>query len=140
MDKTNELAQDDSNLAAATYGATVALNSLAGAAGVGGLLSLLRVGGGGALSAGVGALATGAVASPLLALGGATLGGDLIGHFLSSQMSAETLDTIGGVVAQALANFGNKEAKKAIEINLHLDGKQIARVVTDEQSKAARRN
>ena len=140
MDKTNELAQDNSNLAAATYGATVALTSLAAAAGAGGLLSLLTGGAGGSLRAGAAAVGATVMGSPLLALGAAELGGNLVGHMLSSQMSAETLDTIGGVVAQALANFGNKEAKKAIEINLHLDGKQIARVVTDEQSKAARRN
>ena len=49
-------------------------------------------------------------------------------------------DKIGEAVARALALFGNQEAKRALEINLSLDGQQIASAVNYAQERAARRN
>lgn len=48
-------------------------------------------------------------------------------------------DKIGESVAKVLAAFGNKEAQQAVNINLSLDGKQIATVVNAQNSRQASR-
>lgn len=49
-------------------------------------------------------------------------------------------DNLGGMIATILAGMGNKEAKQALEINLHLDGQQINAAVESRQKTSARRN
>jgi TP901 family phage tail tape measure protein len=53
---------------------------------------------------------------------------------------SDSQNTLGGVLAQIMANFGNREAEQALEINLHLDGQQISTVVETRQKNTARRN
>lgn len=49
-------------------------------------------------------------------------------------------DKIGGTIATILANFGNKEAQQALEINLSVDGQVLATAVNGVNSRQARRN
>ena len=49
-------------------------------------------------------------------------------------------DKIGEAVARTLALFGNDEAKRALEINLSIDGQQIANVVNERNGHQARRS
>lgn len=49
-------------------------------------------------------------------------------------------DNIGGMIATIMASHGNAEAKRAIEVNLHLDGEQIATVVNQRNARTASRN
>ena len=48
-------------------------------------------------------------------------------------------DSIGHAIAVAWAALGSKEAKQALEINLHIDGKQISAVVETHQRKRVSR-
>ena len=52
----------------------------------------------------------------------------------------ETEDRIGGMIATILASLGNETAQKSLEINLHLDGEQIASVVNKRNARTATRN
>jgi hypothetical protein len=145
LDKTNELAEADPKLAERTYEAATALGILAAAAGAGGLMGLLTRGGSGAA---VGGAATAAGRSPGLlaraatgsgglargaaaAVGGVGLGATALvagsglagyrtGSALYNHMGDDTRDKIGGVIAQALANFGNKEAQSALDSRFSL--------------------
>lgn len=49
-------------------------------------------------------------------------------------------DKIGEAVARALAAFGHEDAKRALEINLSIDGQQIAAVVNSVNGQQARRS
>lgn len=147
-------------LTAATVAATTALTALAAAAlgmagvsmvmggkgaGLTGILAKgknmaagagrLALGAGGYLLTGAGALATAGVAGA----GAVGLG---IGYGINKAGfdGSDSQHTLGGVIAQILANFGNEDAQRALEINLHLDGEQIATVVNKRNSRTASRN
>jgi hypothetical protein len=49
-------------------------------------------------------------------------------------------DKIGRTIATIMASFGNKEAQQALNINLHIDGKQVATVVNAQNTTQARRH
>jgi len=49
-------------------------------------------------------------------------------------------DLLGETVARYMAVFGNANAKEAVQINLHLDGEQIATVVNSRNARTASRN
>ncbi len=140
-------------LAAASYSAAAALSAVAAAAGVGVLFkggaagaaatgTAARVGAAlPAAAAGAGALATAAM--PVAALGAT----GFLAYAAATRMGAGDLlkdtkfgDQIGEAIARALAAFGNKEAKQALEVNLHLDGQKINAAVETRQTKQARRH
>jgi len=151
------IAQEYPNLTAATVAATTALAALAAAAGAAGLVSLIGGGKGGGIletiltktkgapaALGRGALAAGTALGSTagLAVAGAAATGGLIGTgiYHGAVKGSEYEDRIGGMIATILAGWGNQEAKQALEVNLHLDGEQIATVVNRRNASAARRN
>jgi hypothetical protein len=145
LDKLNAEAEAHPVLTTAIYSTATALGILAAAAGAGGLMGLLTRGGSGAA---VGGAATAAGRSPGLlaraatgsgglargaaaAVGGVGLGATALvagsglagyrtGSALYNHMGDDTRDKIGGVIAQALANFGNKEAQSALDSRFSL--------------------
>ncbi len=92
----------------------------------------------------IAALGTGAVAASaaMVAAAGALgyIAGDQIINKAGGFEGSDAQNTLGGVIAQIMANFGNQEAKQALEINLHLDGQQIQTAVETRQKTTARRN
>jgi hypothetical protein len=151
------IAQEYPNLTAATVAATTALAALAAAAGAAGLVSLIGGGKGGGIletiltktkgapaALGRGALAAGTALGSAagLAVAGAAATGGLIGTgiYHGAVKGSEYEDRIGGMIATILAGWGNQEAKQALEVNLHLDGEQIATVVNRRNASTARRN
>lgn len=126
-----------------------------GAAGsiLGGIVKKTASGAGGML--GRGAMAAGG----MLGRGALSIGGALVSTSAAGMLAAGTLgygigtmayehgfkgtsldDKIGGMIATILASWGNKDAQKAIEINLHLDGEQIASVIHKRDSREASRH
>lgn len=84
-----------------------------------------------------GSLALGTAGAGVAASGAA---GYAAGSLWYDHMSDQTRDKIGGTLATIAAFFGNKEAQQALEINLHLDGQQVAHVVNASNSRAAARH
>ncbi len=156
-DGFTSIAQEYPNLTAATVAATTALAALAAAAGAAGLVSLMGGGKGGGIletiltktkgapaALGRGALAAGTALGSAagMAVIGAGAAGGLIGTgiYHGAVKGSEYEDRIGGMIATILAGWGNQEAKQALEVNLHLDGEQIATVVNRRNASTARRN
>lgn len=159
LDGVNEVATAHPKLAAATYAATTALTAFTAAAGVSALLNggdkpgilkrLVEGGGGWLKNLGNNSLKWGAseaggvgLASRLgwagLAFGAGYAGGDWFNDkFLKG---TKTGDDIGMLVASLLAGLGNQEAKQALELNVTLDGEQIAASVNRRNEKTASRH
>lgn len=145
-------------LTAATVAATTGLTALAAAAfGMAGISALMGgKGGGGALESILIKTrgAPGALGRGVLAAGGALVSTTAVAGLAAGSLGygAGTLayngaikgsefgDNIGGMIATILAGLGNQEAQRAIEINLHLDGQQIASAVHKETKRQASRN
>ncbi|WP_155950928.1 phage tail tape measure protein [Rhodanobacter sp. OR87] len=113
---------------------------ISGAIAAGGGLATLIGGVGTAMSA-----LTPMVAAFLAAYAGWKAGGFIYDHALAGTKSG---DMIGSGIAHTLAFFGNKDAQEAVAMNnravthvthVHLDGKQIAKVVSHHQANAASR-
>lgn len=159
-DKFTEFAQELPNLTAGLVAATTALAALVAAAGAAGLVSMMGGGKGGGIlesiltktKAAPGALMLGAraMALPALALTGLVEGGGAALNAYQGKDSSNMIsrmvegtafsDLIGETVARSMAMFGNQNAKEAVQINLHLDGEQIATVVNRRNASTARRN
>lgn len=140
-----------------TTAATAAAAALAAVAGAGLLLGggkggLLKGAGAAAASAagwrGRGAaavgsyLTAGAGALGGLAVGAAGLGGYAIGTGINKLFieGTDLGDRIGGTIAMILAKyFDNEEAKRALEINLSIDGQQVATTVNSVNARDAKR-
>lgn len=163
-DGFSAIAKEYPNLTAATVAATTALVALAAAAGASAGISVLTGGKGAGLTgllakgrglvSGAGAWAARAGGALLPAAGtaigstalaaGAAAGvvgysaGTLAYHGAIKGTSLE--DRIGGTIATMLSWFGNQEAQRALEVNLHLDGEQIATVVNRRNTRTANRN
>ena len=143
-------------LAAAAVGMAGITTLLGGKAAAGGILgsivSKTASGAGGIL--GRGAMAAGG----FLGRGALSIGGALVSTTAAGALVAGTTgygigtmayehgikgtsldDKIGGMIATIMASLGDKEAQKAIEINLHLDGEQIASVVHKRDKRDASR-
>jgi hypothetical protein len=145
LDKLNAEAEAHPVLTTAIYSTATALGILAAAAGAGGLMGLLTRGGSGAAvggaataagrspgllaraATGAGGLARGAAAAvggvglgATALVAGSGLAGYRTGSALYNHMGDDTRDKIGGVIAQALANFGNKEAQSALDSRFSL--------------------
>jgi hypothetical protein len=96
----------------------------------GGLLSRAATGSGsllGRAATGIGGLARAATAAvsgvgigPTALVAGSGIAGYRTGSALYNHMGDDTRDQIGGVIAQALANFGNKEAQSALDSRFSL--------------------
>jgi hypothetical protein len=141
LDKINEEATAHPILTTAIYASATALTALTAAAGVGGLVGLSKAGAGGMLGK-VAAAGAGIFSSSALMLGGAGAAGYGVGTGLSKGLQAYAPgahDWIGQQVASYMAAFGNREAERALNINLSVDGKQLATVVNNSNSKEARR-
>ena len=87
-------------------------------------------------------LAAGGMATTAAGVGAAGLVGYGTGSLINkginaadSKLGTSIGDSIGQAVAVALAAFGNKEAKQALQVNLHIDGRQISAVVETQQRK-----
>lgn len=149
------IAQQYPLLTAATVGTTTALTALAATAGAmslanvlggkgGGLTSVLTKGkslvsgaGGLALRAGgalVSTMGVGALAAGSLGYGAGTLG------YNKGIQGTEFGDNLGGMIATIMEKMGNNEAKQALQVNLHIDGEQIATVVNNRNARTATRN
>lgn len=91
-----------------------------------------------------------ALTLPALALTGLIEGGGAAINAYRGEDASNTLsrmvegtafsDLIGEAVARSLSIFGNATAKEAIQINVHLDGEQIASVVNGRNVKQANRH
>lgn len=159
LDGVSKGAEAFPGFTAALYAATVAVTALAAASGVsallgggkgGGVLKFLKDMLPGGLAAG--RLMTGARALTLpgLALTGAIEGGGAAINAYQGKDSSNMLshifegtgfsDMLGETVARSMAIFGNQNAKEAVQINLHLDGEQIATVVNRRNARTASRN
>lgn len=81
----------------------------------------------------------------LAMLGGTAIAGGAMGYGAGTQaynkviQGTEFGDNLGGIIATLLAKLGNDDAKQALEINLHLDGEQIASVINKQNVKQANR-
>lgn len=125
-----------------------ALAETGAAAAAGGALARIKDIGKAALLLGgmrVGAIAQGSAAALGTAgamVGAAGLAGYGAGTLFNKTVfeGTESQRTMGGVIAQMMAYFGNQNAKEALEINLHLDGQQISTVVNARNMKESRRN
>lgn len=89
----------------------------------------------------IASLGAGATAIAAAMVGAAGAAGYGVGTLISKYAIEGTGfgDNLGGMIAKLLANLGNDEAKQALEINLHLDGEQIASVVNRQFVKQANR-
>jgi len=161
-DGFKSVAQEYPIMTSATIAATTALTALAAAAGAAGLVNMMMAGKGGGLTemlskgkgfaSGAGSfLMKGARALTLPGLIGTGLyeGGSAAlnayqgkdaSNMLSPTRGSLLSDVIGEAVARSMALFGNQSAKDAIQINVHLDGEQIATVVNKRNSRLASRN
>lgn len=157
LDSVNKGAEAFPGFTAALYAATVALGVLAaasvvgslpmpGGGKVGGVLPFLK----NKLSFGSMARGARALTLPGLALTGVIEGGGAAinayqgkdsSNMISSMVEGTKFyDLIGETVARYMAVFGNANAKEAVQINLHLDGEQIATVVNSRNARTASRN
>lgn len=132
-------------LAAAAFGMAGLSTLMGGKGAAGGLTETVlnkTKGGIGALGRGVaaagsalvGTTAVGAMAAGSLGYGAGTLA------YEHGVKGSEFGNNLGGTIASILAAFGNKEAERAIEVNLHLDGEQIATVVNKRNTRTAARH
>lgn len=150
-------------LTAATVAATAALTALAAAAGAATLTSAIS-GGKGALLGGVLAKGRGLLAGGgglLTRAGGALLGGAeaVLGTTLGAVSAsgavgygAGTLGydhglkgtdagfNLGGTIATMMSWFGSKDAEQALQIELHMDGQQVATVIRKREDRNASRH
>jgi hypothetical protein len=137
LDKINEEAAAHPVLTTAIYSSATALTALTAAAGVGSLFSLSKAGGGVFGGAG-GALGTAAKWTGVAGI--ALAAGYGAGSVAYNNMPDGWRDKIGETIASYLAAFGNRDAERALNINLSVDGKQLATVVNSTNSKEARRH
>lgn len=139
------------DLTAAAMGTTYAIGLMAAAAAAfAGMGALSGKGGGlpGAAKTGKKFLVNGgklALAGGLLSgaaapvLGAGYAGWEAGGWISDNLLSEKKKDQIGELVARMAAFFGNKEAERALQINLTIDGKQVATVVNAHNAKEAKR-
>lgn len=128
-------------LAAASGAATLA-NMIGGkGAGLTGLLTkgrgLLAGAGGLALRGGgtlVSTLGVGAMVSGSLGYGAGTLA------YNKGVQGTEFGEHLGGMIATIMERMGSSEAKQALQVNLHIDGEQVATVVNKRNARTASRN
>lgn len=151
-DGFSSIAKEYPSLTAATVAATTALAALAATAGVSALLGGKGAGLEAVLSktkAAPGMLGRGALAAGgalVSTTGAAVLASGTVGYGIGTMIydhgikGTETEDRIGGMIATILASLGNEEAQKSLEINLHLDGEQVATVVNKRNARTATRN
>jgi len=146
--------------ATAIEGAKVAITGLAAAAGAAGLANLLTAGAGAGAASGLAAGASTAAATvATAATGAAALGAtavlaapalaainpnrEFVGAVADSTMigSADFAGALAESMAQttAAANAAKAAAERPIQVNVHLDGRQIESTVTTRQDQKARR-
>lgn len=141
-------AREFPGLTTAVVGATAAIIAMTAAAAGAGAAGLLGGKGGGLLGGGkriagnVGklALAGGLISGAAAPVIGAGYAGYELGGVLNNYIPDNKKDQIGELVARMAAFFGNKEAKQALQINLTIDGKQVATVVNAHNAQAAKRH
>lgn len=131
-------------LAAAALGMAGLTTLMGGKDGGGKLASILTKAKGAPGALGRGALALG---STLLTGSTAAVGASgAVGYgagtlvYNGAIRGTELDDRIGGTIATIMAAFGDAEAKRSIEVNLHLDGEQISTVVNRRNARTASRN
>jgi hypothetical protein len=166
-DTLASLAREHPQLATAAAAAATALTALAAAAGAAGLTNLLlgrggaaaggiaaRAGGGllarmGVTAAFAGAMPVGTLAG-LGATGAATVAGGValagaaglgIGTLISKAIEGTAVsDAIGRSIAQALAFFGNEEARHSLQVEVDVKNGNIVAAVNEANARQARRN
>jgi hypothetical protein len=157
-DGFSAISKEYPNLTAATIAATTGLTALAAAAlGMAGVATLIGGKGAGGLTESIlsktkaapgalgrGALAVGSAFVSTAAVGAMAAGtaGYGVGTFAYEHGIKGTSleDKIGGMIATIMAGWGNQEAKQALQINLHMDGEQIASVMHKRDSREASRH
>lgn len=156
LDGVSKGAEAFPGFTAALYSATVAVTALAAASVVGSLPMPGggKVGGvlpflknklpGGSMLRGARALALpGLALTGVIEGGGAAINayqGKDASNMISRMVEGTTFsDLLGETVARYMAIFGNANAKEAVQINLHLDGEQIATVVNKRNVKQGNR-
>lgn len=154
-DGFSSIAQEYPVLTSATIAATTALTALAAAAGAASLSSAL--GGKGSALTEVLAKGKGLVAGAgglVLRAGGALVSTAGVGAMVSGSLGygAGTLaynkgiqgtefgENLGGMIATIMERMGSSEAKQALQVNLHIDGEQVATVVNKRNARTASRN
>lgn len=149
------IAQEYPVLTSTTVAATTALTALAAAAVVASLSSVL--GGKGSALTEVLAKGKGLVAGAgglVLRAGGALVSTAGVSAMVSGSLGygAGTLaynkgiqgtefgENLGGMIATIMERMGSSEAKQALQVNLHIDGEQVATVVNKRNARTASRN
>lgn len=86
----------------------------------------------------MGASAVGVAAAAVVAAGAVGYGAGKVGMSFASD---DFKDKIGGTIATIMAKYFNSDdAKEALNINLHIDGKQVATVVNAHNASQAKRH
>jgi TP901 family phage tail tape measure protein len=85
----------------------------------------------------MGASAVGVAAAAVVAAGAAGYGAGKVGMSFASD---EFKNNIGGMMATIMAKLGSKDAQEALNITLHIDGKQVATVVNAHNASQAKRH
>lgn len=162
-----EIAQQNPRLAASAVAATTALAALAAASAAGSVAGLLTGGGGagaaagGAVAAktlakrlGIGAIMAGNMGVGSLATAGATGAATVAGGVLAAGAAgygAGTLaykgllegkaggDMLTSLIARTMAAMGNEDAKRMIQVQVMLDGEQVAASVNRSNGRQSNR-
>lgn len=156
LDKTNELAEANPKLTERVYEGATALTVLAASAGAAGLANTAMAGSAAGFSAAL--MTAGGALVSLAALGAAGVAGYTAGTKLHDNLSPSVNDAIGGAVNWFLEVMGSEQAAENTkminaykasqrrekewpkQINLHIDGHQVATVVNQQNTKQSRRN
>jgi hypothetical protein len=154
-DGFSALGREFPNLTAGLVGATTAVTALAAASGAAALASKIGMAGSaGSMIANLGRAGAGMLGRGVMAAGGMLLsgtslalgaagavgygGGTLLNKYAIEGTAAS--DKIGELVARMMAALGSEEAKKTLEVNLHLDGEKIATAVNLRNDRTASRH
>lgn len=152
-----DVAAEHPKLAAATVTATTALTALTAAAAAGSVAGLLTGGKGGAAAGaartlgkrlGIGAIMAGAMPATSLATAGlagaATVAGGVLaaggaGYAVGSGLYAWQGSNMLDLITKGLAALGSENAKQQIQVNVSLDGQQVAAAVNANNSRDSSR-
>ena len=139
LDKTNELAEANPKLTLAAVGTTAALTALAAAAGGSALIGAVTGGGAGALAARVAPLVAPLV-GPLVAGTAVAAGVYGIGTLLHDHLPPVSSGSRFDEIIKAVEANRKDEANRPLNVQLNIDGREIANTVNRINGQEARRN
>jgi len=154
-DGFSAIAQEYPELTSSVIAATTALTALSAASGAASLANMLGGKGGGltevlakgkGLVASAGGLVLRAGGALVSTAGVAAMASGTAGYgagtlaYNNGVQGTEFGDNLGGMLATIMERMGSSEAKQALQVNLHIDGEQVATVVNKRNARTASRN